>query len=141
LKQAIGLFLLALGYWVIAIGVDGVDSTMKASMVWLLGMYILHTWGELCLSPIGLSMVARLAPKRLASLLMGVWFLANAMANDFAGMLSQLYPEGGKATHLFGYEIQTLNDFFMIFVVLSGVAALVLFLLSKKMLKMMHGLR
>jgi len=140
-KQAIGLFLLALGYLVIAVGVKGVDASVKASMFWLLGMYILHTWGELCLSPIGLSMVARLAPKRLASLLMGVWFLANAMANDFAGMLSQLYPEGGKATHLFGYQIQTLNDFFMIFVVLSGVASLILFLLSKKMLKMMHGLR
>jgi len=140
-KQAIGLSLLALGYLVIAMGVKGVDGTTKASMFWLLGMYVLHTWGELCLSPIGLSMVARLAPMRLASLLMGVWFLANAMANDFAGMLSKLYPEDGKATHLFGFEIATLNDFFMIFVVLSGVAAVILFLLSKKMLKMMHGLR
>ena len=140
-KQAIGLSLLALGYLVIAMGVEGVDNTTKASMFWLLGMYVLHTWGELCLSPIGLSMVARLAPMRLASLLMGVWFLANAMANDFAGMLSKLYPEDGKATSLFGFQIETLNDFFMIFVVFSGAAALILFLLSKKMLKMMHGLR
>jgi POT family proton-dependent oligopeptide transporter len=140
-KQAIGLSLLSLGYLVIAMGVEGVDNTTKASMFWLLGMYVLHTWGELCLSPIGLSMVARLAPTRLASLLMGVWFLANAMANDFAGMLSKLYPENGKATSLFGFQIETLNDFFMIFVVFSGVAALILFLLSKKMLKMMHGLR
>jgi POT family proton-dependent oligopeptide transporter len=140
-KQAIGLSLLALGYLVIAMGVKGVDASTKASMFWLLGMYVLHTWGELCLSPIGLSMVARLAPMRLASLLMGVWFLANAMANDFAGMLSKLYPEDGKATSFFGYEIATLNDFFMIFVVLSGAAAVILFLLSKKMLKMMHGLR
>ena len=141
LKQSMGLFLLALGYLVIAIGVKGVDNMTKASMFWLLAMYIMHTWGELCLSPIGLSMVARLAPKRLASLLMGVWFLANAMANDFAGMLSKLYPENGVATKFFMFEISTLNDFFMIFVVLSGVAALILFLLSKKMLKMMHGLR
>jgi proton-dependent oligopeptide transporter, POT family len=140
-KQAIGLTLLSLGYLVIAIGVKGVDGATKASMFWLLGMYILHTWGELCLSPIGLSMVARLAPLRLASLLMGVWFLANAMANDFAGMLSKLYPEGGKATHLFGYEITTLNDFFMIFVIFSGVAAIILFILSRFMLRMMHGLR
>ncbi len=140
-KQALGLTLLALGYLVIAIGVKGVDGSTKASMLWLLGMYVLHTWGELCLSPIGLSMVARLAPLRLASLLMGVWFLANAMANDFAGMLSQLYPEGGKVTHLAGYEIATLNDFFMIFVILSGAAAVILFLLSKMMLRMMHGLR
>lgn len=140
-KQAIGLTLLCLGYLVIAIGVDGIDGTTKASMFWLLSMYVLHTWGELCLSPIGLSMVARLAPVRLASLLMGVWFLANAMANDFAGMLSKLYPEGGKATNLFGYEIATLNDFFMVFVIFSGVAAILLFLLSRFMLKMMHGLR
>ncbi|MGV3530661.1 MAG: peptide MFS transporter [Flavisolibacter sp.] len=140
-KQSIGLFLLAIGYLVIAVGVKGVGPMERASMFWLLGMYVLHTWGELCLSPIGLSMVARLAPVRLASLLMGVWFLSNAMANDFAGMLSKLYPEGGTTTSLFGYQIETLNDFFMIFVVFSGVAALILFLLSKKMLKMMHGLR
>ncbi len=141
LKQAFGLLLLSLGYLVIAFGVKGVDGATKASMFWLLGMYILHTFGELCLSPIGLSMVARLSPKKLASLLMGVWFLANAMANDFAGMLSKLYPEGGKATSFFGHAIVNLNDFFMIFVILSGVAALVLFLLSKTMLKMMHGIR
>ncbi|HEY1114753.1 MAG TPA: peptide MFS transporter [Chitinophagaceae bacterium] len=140
-KQAIGLALLSLGYLIIAMGVQGVSGTTKASMFWLLGMYVLHTFGELCLSPIGLSMVARLAPVRLASLLMGVWFLANAMANDFAGMLSKLYPEAGQSTYLFGYEIATLNDFFMLFVIFSGVAAIILFLLSRFMLRMMHGLR
>jgi len=140
-KQSLGLFLLAIGYLVIAIGVKGVSGATKASMFWLLAMYILHTFGELCLSPIGLSMVARLSPARLASLLMGVWFLANAMANDFAGMLSKLYPEAGKSTNFFGFTITTLNDFFMIFVVLAGAAAILLFLLSRKMLKMMHGLR
>jgi proton-dependent oligopeptide transporter, POT family len=141
MKQALGLLLLSLGYLVIAVGVKGVGGATKASMFWLLGMYILHTFGELCLSPIGLSMVARLSPLRLASLLMGVWFLANAMANDFAGMLSKLYPEVGKPTNFFGHQIVTLNDFFMIFVVLSGVAALVLFLISRVLIKMMHGIR
>ena len=141
LKQAIGLFLLSAGFFVIATGVKGVGVNMKISMFWLLSMYILHTVGELCLSPIGLSMVARLSPVRLASLLMGVWFLANAMANDFAGMLSKLYPAGGIATHLFGMNVATMYDFFMIFVIFSGVAAVILFLLSKMMLKMMHGLR
>lgn len=140
-KQAIGLFLLAVGFFVIAIGVKGVDSAVKISMFWLIGMYILHTFGELCLSPIGLSMVARLAPARLASLLMGVWFLANAMANDFAGMLSKLFPEDGATTNLLGYQIDSLYSFFMIFVVFAGVASLVLFLISKKLLKMMHGLK
>ncbi len=140
-KQALGLLLLSIGYLVIALGVKGVDGATKASMFWLLGMYILHTFGELCLSPIGLSMVARLSPARLGSLLMGVWFLANAMANDFAGMLSKLYPEPGHSTSFFGHQISTLNDFFMIFVLLSGVGAVVLFLLSRVLLKMMHGIR
>ncbi|RYY17886.1 MAG: MFS transporter, partial [Chitinophagaceae bacterium] len=138
---AMGLFLLSLGFLIIAMGVKGVDATTKISMFWLIGMYVVHTWGELCLSPIGLSMVARLAPVRLASLLMGVWFLANAMANDFAGMLSKLFPEDGKVTQLFGIQIDSLYSFFLIFVVFAGVASIVLFLISKKLLKMMHGLR
>ncbi len=140
-KQSIGLFLLAIGYLIIAFGVKGANAAEKTSMYWLFSMYIVHTLGELCLSPIGLSMVARLAPLRLASLLMGIWFMSNAMANDFAGMLSKLYPEGGKATNLLGMQITDLYDFFMVFVVMAGVASVILFLLSKKLLKMMHGVR
>jgi POT family proton-dependent oligopeptide transporter len=63
-------------------------------MFWLTTLYMLHTVGELCLSPIGLSMVSKLAPLRFSSLLMGTWFLANATANKFAGTLSSLYPPG-----------------------------------------------
>jgi POT family proton-dependent oligopeptide transporter len=92
-KQAIGLFLLALGYVFIAFGVDGVEPGVKVSMIWLTGLYLIHTIGELFLSPIGLSMVNKLAPVRFASLLMGVWFLSTAAANNFAGFLSSFYPE------------------------------------------------
>lgn len=92
-KQAMGLFLLAIGYLVIAYGVKGIAPGVKTSMLWLVALYTIHTFGELCLSPIGLSMVNKLAPVKLASLLMGVWFLANATANKFAGTLSALYPE------------------------------------------------
>jgi POT family proton-dependent oligopeptide transporter len=140
-KQSIGLFLLAIGYLIIAFGVKGANGTEKTSMFWLLSMYLVHTIGELCLSPIGLSMVARLSPMRLGSLLMGIWFMSNAMANDFAGMLSKLYPEGGKTTNLLGIQITDLYDFFMVFVVMAGVASVILFFLSKKLLKMMHGVR
>jgi proton-dependent oligopeptide transporter, POT family len=92
-KQAIGLFLLALGYLVIAFGVEGLTPGTKVSMIWLVSLYTIHTFGELCLSPIGLSMVNKLAPVKFASLLMGVWFLSTAAANKFAGTLSSLYPE------------------------------------------------
>ena len=92
-KQALGLFLLALGYVVIAIGVKGLAPGVRVSMMWLISLYTIHTLGELCLSPIGLSMVNKLAPVRFASLLMGVWFLSTSAANKFAGTLSGLYPE------------------------------------------------
>lgn len=92
-KQAYGLFLLALGYVFIAFGVDGVEPGIKVSMIWLTGLYFIHTIGELFLSPIGLSMVNKLAPVRFASLLMGVWFLSTAAANNFAGFLSSFYPD------------------------------------------------
>ncbi len=95
-KQSLGLFLLAVGYFIIAIGVKDLDPSVKVSLFWLVTLYTVHTFGELCLSPIGLSMVVKLAPVRFASLLMGVWFLSTATANKFAGDLSSLYPEEVK---------------------------------------------
>jgi POT family proton-dependent oligopeptide transporter len=138
-KQALGLLLLALGYLLIAFGVKDLSDTAKSSMLWLTGLYFLHTMGELCLSPIGLSMVNKLSPPRFASLLMGVWFLSSATANKFAGMLSGLYPEKGKPSpSLLGMKIESLYDFFMIFVVMAGIAALILFILSSWLNKKME---
>lgn len=146
-KQAIGLFLLAVGYAIIAFGVHGVDPTMKVSMVWLTLMYMVHTMGELCLSPIGLSMVNKLSPARFASLLMGVWFMSTAAANKFAGVLSGCYPyeiENGvsvpMAKSFIGIQITNLFDFFMLFVVMAGVASVILFCLSSTLKKMMKGI-
>jgi proton-dependent oligopeptide transporter, POT family len=137
-KMAFGLLFLSLGYLWIAFGVNNVTPGIKVSMVWLTGMYALHTCGELCLSPIGLSLVNKLAPFKFASLLMAVWFLANAAANKLAGVLSALYPESGKTTVALGYHMSSQHDFFMMFVFTAGVASLILFLLTKKLQKMMH---
>jgi POT family proton-dependent oligopeptide transporter len=136
-KMAIGLFLLSLGYLWIAFGVEKVVPGVKVSMIWLTGMYFMHTCGELCLSPIGLSMVNKLAPFRFASLLMAVWFLANAAANKLAGVLSALYPDN-KTTSFLGYQMTNMHDFFMLFVVMSGAAALILSLFTNRLQKMMH---
>ena len=108
-KQALGLFLLAIGYLVIAFGVKGIDPSTKVSMGWLVSLYTIHTFGELCLSPIGLSMVNKLSPARLASLLMGVWFLSTASANKFAGTLSSLYPEEVKIEKSFSNDTDVKN--------------------------------
>ncbi len=149
LKMALGLGLLCVGYIVIAVGVKGVDANTKISMWWLTSLYVLHTMGELCLSPIGLSMVSKLAPVRFASLLMGTWFLANAAANKLAGSLSALIPPGAGETPLaagsleyptlLGFQITNLYEFFMIFILMSGIAALILVLIYRKLIKMMHG--
>jgi POT family proton-dependent oligopeptide transporter len=140
-KQAIGLFLLSLGYLFIAIGVKDLQPGVKVSMLWLTGLYFIHTMGEMALSPIGLSMVNRLTPVRFASLMMGVWYLSNAAANKFAGILSGLYPEAGKSKVILGFEVVSLYDFFMVFVVMSGISAVILFLLCKWLQKLMHGVK
>ncbi|MFM7234764.1 MAG: peptide MFS transporter, partial [Flavobacteriales bacterium] len=121
-KMAWGLALVAVGYAVIAIPVSGLGAGEKVSMWWLIALYVIHTMGELCLSPIGLSMVSKLAPLRLSSLLMGTWFLGNAAANKFAGTLSALIPPSEPAADqvwptMLGYEITNLYQFFMVFIV------------------------
>jgi POT family proton-dependent oligopeptide transporter len=176
-KMAIGLFLLAIGYAWIALGVKDVAPNVKVSMIWLTGMYALHTWGELCLSPIGLSLVNKLAPLRFASLLMAVWFMANAAANVVAGKLSALYPPGpaefqkaaikgvdlpailngshsiteGEITilkeleipysfsQLLGFQITNLYEFFLVFVVMAGIASVILLLLNNWLKKLMNS--
>lgn len=136
-KQAIGLFLLSMGYLFIAFGVKGLEPGVKVSMIWLTGLYLIHTMGELCLAPIGLSLVYKLSPARFSSLLMGVWYLSTSAANKFAGMLSGYYPEDGVSKSFMGYPIKDLHDFFMIFVFMSGAAAIFLFVISGKLQKMM----
>ena len=138
-KMAAGLMLLALGYLWIATGVSGVGNGIKVSMIWLIGMYMMHTFGELCLSPIGLSLVNKLAPVKFASLLMAVWFTANAFANKLAGVFSALYPENGKSTSFMGYQITNLHEFFMFFVMMAGTASIILFFLSRKLQKLMNS--
>ncbi|TDX00110.1 peptide MFS transporter [Dinghuibacter silviterrae] len=136
-KMAFGLFFLALGYLWISYGVKDVPPGIKVSMIWLTGMYALHTCGELCLSPIGLSLVNQLAPVKFASLLMAVWFMANAMGNKLAGVLSTFYPEKGKTTAFLGYHMSNLNEFFMLFVFMAGAASLLLFFVSRRTERMM----
>ncbi|TVQ79709.1 MAG: MFS transporter [Flavobacteriales bacterium] len=109
-KQSIGLFLLAIGYLFIAFGVKGIDPDVKVSMMWLVGLYFLHTMGELSLSPIGLSMVVKLSPAKFTSLLMGVWFMAIATANKFAGILSGLYPEEQKREQVYAVNDQVIDE-------------------------------
>ncbi len=84
-KMGLGLILLGTGFLLLSFVSN--SNTIIISFWWLIAVYFLHTMGELCLSPIGLSMVTRVSPKKLASLMMGFWFLSSAVANYMAGKL------------------------------------------------------
>ena len=178
-KQAMGLALIGIGYLIIALQVKGLGNNEKIGVIWLVILYLLHTFGELCLSPIGLSLVAKLAPKRFASLLMGVWFIGNAAGYALTGTLGALLPPTGdkfqKAADnginlqgvldktvtattqqlsflsdnkiptvyptFAGFTIHNLFEFFMMFVILCGVASILLYSLTPLIKKWMHGIR
>lgn len=92
-KQALGMIILGLGFIVLAVAEQRAEAMGKVNMTWLLAVYWLHTIGELCLSPIGLSMVSKMAPARFAALVMGVWFTAVAIANYLAATLEALLQQ------------------------------------------------
>lgn len=137
-KQGIGLILMSVGYLIIALGTRGLSDGAKTSMWWIWGLYIVHSISELCLSPIGLSMVNKLSPARFASLLMGVWFMSWAASNVLAGKLATYLPVAGEPIRSFiGIKISSLPAFFMIFAVIGGVAGIVLLVLCPRLKKMM----
>jgi POT family proton-dependent oligopeptide transporter len=141
-KQSMGLALLSLGFLFIALGTRSIPVA-GASVIWLTGLYFIHTIGELFLSPIGLSMVNKLTPARFTSLMMGIWFLAIATGNKLAGYMSSLYPDpkSNRVPEIFGFKIDGLYTYFMVFVVFSGVAAILLFMVSPYLKKQMHGIK
>jgi POT family proton-dependent oligopeptide transporter len=94
---------------------------------WLFWFYILSTLGELCLSPVGLSMVSKLAPARYATMLMGLWFLTTFLGNFVAGAFGEAWNTVAP------------GPYFWIFVGFLGVATLVLFAFRRKIAAMMHG--
>jgi len=108
-KQALGLGLIALSYFIIAHNVKDLGNSGLLAIKWLILLYLIQTCAELCLSPIGLSLVGKLSPKRFASLLFGVFFLSNAAGYALAGTLGSILPATGdkfaKAQEL-GVDLQ-----------------------------------
>jgi proton-dependent oligopeptide transporter, POT family len=90
-KFAAGLMLMGVGFLVMYFASQYVIAGQKVLPTWLIVTYMLHTWGELCLSPVGLSSMTKLAPPRFVGQVMGVWFLAIALGNNLAGQLSGEY--------------------------------------------------
>ena len=89
-KFALGLLQLGAGFWVLLVGIEYMDSAASIALGWMVFCYLLHTTGELCLSPVGLSAVTKLAPKRWVGFCMGAWFLTIANAHLLAAGIARL---------------------------------------------------
>jgi POT family proton-dependent oligopeptide transporter len=135
-KMALGLILLGGGFVFLVLGAVQSDAGRLVSPGWLIAAYFLHTCGELCLSPVGLAMVTRVAPLRFASMLMGVWFLANFAANLAAGYLAGMFDtiKQGDVIGLFGGQA----DFFLLLVVSSIGVGMVLLMVGPWLGRLMH---
>ncbi|MBQ0152466.1 MAG: peptide MFS transporter [Chryseobacterium sp.] len=135
-KMGIGMIILGIGFWFMLGAVaernasgDIADTANKAAMMWLIMTYLFHTIGELCLSPVGLSVVTKLSPPKLASILMAVWMLSSSIANFIGGKIASVVETLGAGqvfTYISGFVI---------------VCGLLLLLLSKPITKMMHGVK
>jgi len=113
MKQAMGLFLIAISYFIIAYNVKDLGNSGLLAVKWLILLYLIQTAGELCLSPIGLSLVGKLAPKRFSSLLYGVFFIANAAGYALAGSLGSIMPATGDkfiAASEYNIDLQKVLD-------------------------------
>jgi POT family proton-dependent oligopeptide transporter len=101
-KFTLGLFFIGLAY-LLLVPACALTATGRISALWLIGVYFLEVVGEMCLSPVGLSTVTKLAPLKLVGVMMGLWFFATSLGNKLAGYLSGIYvPQSGTLMKLYG---------------------------------------
>ncbi|MCB1178047.1 MAG: peptide MFS transporter [Leptospiraceae bacterium] len=120
-KFLLGFIFLGVSFGFLGFG-EIIRGSEKSSVLWLLIFYVFITIGELCISPVGLSTVSNLAPARFVGILMGIWFLSNAISHFFSGWLSGAY-----------IRWMNIGEFFSSFVITSIIASLILLLINKKM--------
>lgn len=142
MKFALGIFQLGLGFLVTQVGLQFVNESFQVPLLTLLFLYLLHTTGELFLSPIGLSMVTKLSPKNIAGTAMGAWFLSFAIANYLGGKIASLtggHGDGGEEALSAADGLAKYMDVFStIGLVLLGLALLIA-VFNKPLKKLMHG--
>jgi POT family proton-dependent oligopeptide transporter len=127
-KFALALLFAGLAFvLLVPAGAAAQASGIKVSPLWLVAAYFIEEWGELCLSPVGLSAVTKLAPKRIVSLMMGVFFLSNSLGNKLAGWTAGFFSS------------MPLSQLFGAVAAVCLVAAVIMFVLVKPVKRMMGG--
>src|SRR5438874_1354127 len=127
-KMGFGLAFLAIGFLILAWGARFTTGGVRVSMLWLIITYLLHTVGELCLSPVGLSSVTKLSPKSLVGQMMGTWFMGTALGNLIAGLAAG------------GFQGMSVAELFSSIAKVTGVAGIVLLVLSRPIRRLMGTL-
>jgi len=136
MKYGLGLILLGLGFAILAFGTANIPQgakTASISMIFLILAYLLHTMGELCLSPVGLSYLSKLVPPRMIGFMFGIWYLAIAIGQKAAGTM------GGMIDKI--SEEYSLSSFFLIFTAVPIAVGFVSILLNPVLKKLMHGVK
>lgn len=141
MKFALGIFQLALGFLVTKVGLQFVNEAYQVPLLTLVVLYLLHTTGELFLSPIGLSMVTKLSPSNIAGTAMGAWFLSFAIANYVGGKIASItggHSDTGEVLTTAEGLAKYTDIFGTIGLVLIGIAVLIA-IFNKPLKKLMHG--
>ena len=142
IKFGLAIVFVALGFGALVMG-GSLAEAGKVGAMWLVLAYLLHTWGELCLSPVGLSSVTKLSPSGIVGFMMGVWFLATAGAEYVAALLAQLASietAAGEIPDVVAATNSYIELFYKLFVV-GGIIGLVLLASSPFIKKLMHGVK
>jgi len=144
-KFSIALVGVGLGFLFLVFGSTfaGPGSNFQVGLWWLAGLYLIHSLAELCISPVGLSMITKLSIARIVGMMMGVWFLSISVAQYVAGVVAQfasVETVGGQVTNL-KVSLDTYTHTFTTIAYIAIGAGLVLFLLSWPLQKWMHGVK
>jgi POT family proton-dependent oligopeptide transporter len=122
-------------------GFSSADAAGKISWFWLAGLYFIHTNGELCLSPVGLSAMTKLAPVRIGGMVMGAWFLSIALGNHLAGLVGSDVGKLRDAATSPVEKLHTYSSAFLPVVIIALAVGIVMFVLSRWINKWMHGVK
>ena len=140
-KFGLGILQVGLGFAVLVFGISQAGADGKVAMIWLALMYFLHTTGELCLSPVGLSMITKLSVQRIAAMMMGVWFLSSAFATYVAGMIAgtmAIEETPGTETDVLS-SLMVYGGVFEKLALVAMVLGFVVLIFSPMLHKRMHG--
>ena len=141
LKFAIGIIFVGLGFLVLVAGMESSDGVQTA-VIWIILIYLLHTLGELCLSPVGLSSVTKLSPQRIVGVMMGMWFFASAAGNYVAGLIARATSSNSMSATNETFDLVQKASFVEVYTNVGLMAVgcgIVLALITPILKRLMHG--